>query len=40
LRAPHEGKLFYECHPWGMTGQRLLALSAQAMAELGLEGRL
>jgi N-acetylglucosamine malate deacetylase 2 len=40
LRAPHEGKLFYECHPWGMTGQRLLALAAQAMAELGLEGRL
>jgi N-acetylglucosamine malate deacetylase 2 len=37
---PHQGKLLYECHPWGMTGERFRALAAQALKELGLEGRL
>jgi N-acetylglucosamine malate deacetylase 2 len=37
---PHEGKLLYECHPWGMTGERFRALAAQALKELALEGRL
>ena len=40
LRPPHEGKLFYESHPWGMTAARFCGLAAQAMARLGLEGRL
>jgi N-acetylglucosamine malate deacetylase 2 len=39
-RPPHEGRLFYECHPWGMTGQRFCSMAAGAMAQLGLEGRL
>jgi len=40
LRPPHPGKLFYECQPWGMDGERFCALAAQAMAELALEGPL
>ena len=40
LRPPHEGKLFYECHDWGMTAERFCSLAARAMAELGLKGRL
>jgi N-acetylglucosamine malate deacetylase 2 len=40
LRPPHEGQLFYESHPWGMTAARFCGLAAQAMARLGLEGRL
>jgi N-acetylglucosamine malate deacetylase 2 len=39
-QPPHEGKLFYECQPWGMTASRFHGLAAQAMAELALEGRL
>ena len=37
---PHEGPLFYEQHPWGMTGERFRALAANAMKRLGLEGAL
>jgi N-acetylglucosamine malate deacetylase 2 len=37
---PHAGKLYYEHHPWGMTGARFRALAAKAMAELRLEGPL
>ena len=40
LAPPHQGKLLYECHPWGMTGERFRALAAEAMARLGLEGPL
>jgi hypothetical protein len=36
-RRPHEGRLYYELHSWGITGERWAALAA--MAELGLEGR-
>jgi N-acetylglucosamine malate deacetylase 2 len=39
-RPPHDGKLFYECQRWGMTGARFSGLAARALAELGLEGRL
>lgn len=37
---PHEGTLYYERHPWGMTGDRFRALAAAALSELGLEGAL
>jgi LmbE family N-acetylglucosaminyl deacetylase len=40
LRAPHAGKLFYECLSWEMTGPRFRTLAARAMTELRLEGRL
>jgi N-acetylglucosamine malate deacetylase 2 len=39
-RLPHAGKLYYERHPWGMTGARFCQLAANAMAELRLEGLL
>jgi N-acetylglucosamine malate deacetylase 2 len=39
-QPPHEGKLFYECQPWGMTASRFCSLAVQAMAELALEGRM
>jgi N-acetylglucosamine malate deacetylase 2 len=35
-RPPHEGKLFYELFPWGMTGERFRALAREALGELGL----
>ena len=35
-RAPHSGTLFYELHPWGMTGERFRAHVADALRELGL----
>ena len=37
---PHQGKLFYEMYPWGMTGDRFRQLARQAMAQLGLRGCL
>jgi N-acetylglucosamine malate deacetylase 2 len=39
-RPPHEWKLNYEHHPWGMTGERFRTLAAQAMSALQLEGPL
>jgi LmbE family N-acetylglucosaminyl deacetylase len=33
---PHAGPLWYERHPWGMTGPQFRELAAQALAELGL----
>ncbi len=39
-RPPHEGKLNYEQHPWGMDGARFRSLAAEAMAQLRLEGAL
>ena len=39
-RPPHEGKLFYEHHPWGMSAQQFCALAGEAMAQLGLEAPL
>jgi N-acetylglucosamine malate deacetylase 2 len=39
-RPPHEGALFYERFPWGMTAARFNALCGQAQRELGLEGAL
>lgn len=32
-RPPHEGRLFYENFPWGMTGVRWRELAAAALAE-------
>lgn len=39
-RPPHEGKLNYEQHPWGMAGERFRTLAAQAMRQLGFEDAL
>jgi N-acetylglucosamine malate deacetylase 2 len=36
---PNAGRLHYERHDWGMTGERWLALADAAWRELGLEGR-
>lgn len=33
---PHEGKLFYENFPWGVTGSEWRKLATEAMKELGL----
>jgi LmbE family N-acetylglucosaminyl deacetylase len=35
---PHGGTLFYENHPWGMTGEKFRGLVREAQQELGLEG--
>jgi hypothetical protein len=35
-QAPHPGRLFYEHHPWGMSGERFRRLAAEASAALGL----
>lgn len=35
-RAPHNGTLFYELHPWGMTGECFRAHANEALRELGL----
>jgi len=32
-RPPHEGKLWYECMGWAMTGKQWRALAAQCMAQ-------
>jgi LmbE family N-acetylglucosaminyl deacetylase len=34
---PHPGQLFYERFPWGMTGERWIALAREALDALGLE---
>ena len=34
---PHEGKLYYECFDWGMTGERFRKLAAEAIAKLKWE---
>ncbi len=39
-RPPHQGPLFYELNPWGMSGDRFRRLAGEALAELGLEGPL
>jgi LmbE family N-acetylglucosaminyl deacetylase len=33
---PHEGQLFYEMYPWGMTGSQFRKLAAEALKELEL----
>jgi N-acetylglucosamine malate deacetylase 2 len=35
-QAPHAGPLFYECFPWGMTGERFRSLAREAMETLGI----
>ncbi len=35
-QPPHAGALFYEQHPWGMTGARWRALAADTLQQLGL----
>ena len=37
-RPPHQGRLFYELHPGGMTGARFRELARSALQELGLSG--
>jgi N-acetylglucosamine malate deacetylase 2 len=37
--APHDGPLFYERFPWGMTGARWRTLAAEALQSLGLAGK-
>ena len=39
LAPPHPGPLHYEHYAWGMRGERFRALAADALAELGLQGR-
>ncbi|MGZ5182663.1 MAG: PIG-L deacetylase family protein [Ramlibacter sp.] len=36
-QPPHDGALFYEAHPWGMTGAEFREAAAQAMARCGWE---
>lgn len=38
LALPNEGRLFYERHPWGMTGRRWLTLTAAAERDLQRHG--
>jgi LmbE family N-acetylglucosaminyl deacetylase len=38
-QAPHEGTLWYEPRPWGMSGARFRQLAAEALTQLGLAGR-
>jgi len=40
LQPPHDWKLHYENHPWGMSGERFRELAAQALEELQLKGLL
>jgi N-acetylglucosamine malate deacetylase 2 len=35
-RPPHDGALYYEGFPWGMTGARWRGLAAAALADLGV----
>jgi N-acetylglucosamine malate deacetylase 2 len=37
---PHEGQLFYEYFPWGMTGERYRSLARHAMEVLGIAGAI
>lgn len=37
---PHDGRLFYEQFPWGMTGERFGNLAREAMGTLGIAGPL
>jgi N-acetylglucosamine malate deacetylase 2 len=37
---PNGGRLHYELHDWGMTGERWRELATLALAELGLGGRV
>ena len=37
---PNGGRLHYEMHDWGMTGERWRELAAIALTELGLAGRV
>ncbi len=39
-KPPHEGRLFYENFPWGMTGERWTALAGAALVDLGIRGCL
>ena len=39
-RAPHDGPLYYEMHPWGLSGAGFRTLAADAMAQLALGERL
>jgi N-acetylglucosamine malate deacetylase 2 len=39
-QPPHEGSLFYEHFPWGMTGVRFRSLARQAMAAMGIAGAI
>jgi hypothetical protein len=34
---PHDGRLFYENFPWGMTGERFRRLVGDALLACGLE---
>lgn len=36
-RPPHDGPLFYEQFPWGMTGERFRRLAAEALRQLELD---
>ncbi len=38
-QPPHEGKLLYECFPWGMTGSHFRHLAAEAEGQLSEEVR-
>jgi hypothetical protein len=35
-QPPHPGRLHYENHPWGMTGERFRALAGEALDALGI----
>ncbi len=39
-KPPHEGRLFYENFPWGMTGEHWRNLAVQAVRNLGLPSTL
>ena len=39
-QPPHEGSLFYEHFPWGMTGERFRCLAGQATAVMGIAGAI
>lgn len=39
-RPPHEGTLYYEMYPWGMTGKRFCELGAGALEKLGIRGAI
>jgi LmbE family N-acetylglucosaminyl deacetylase len=37
-RPPHEGQLFYEGFPWGMSGDRFRSLAREALGRLEMSG--
>jgi N-acetylglucosamine malate deacetylase 2 len=39
-QPPHQGALFYEHFPWGMTGERFRCLARQAMVVMGIAGAI